>query len=89
MNLYSYSNPTNGLPDPRGSLSSDVTPEAIYLANKEVECTLKESAVSKKRGVNAKYLAPEVREEIGKYVDVHDSTSTFYKQGANKPYLSR
>ena len=62
MNLYSYFKPTNGLPDPRGSLSSDITPEAISLANKEVECTLKESAVSKKSGAYTKY-PPELRAE--------------------------
>ena len=36
MNLYSYFKPTNGLPDPRGSLSSDiqVTPEATVIQKK-------------------------------------------------------
>ena len=55
MNLYSYFKPTNRLPYPRGSSSSDITPEAIYLANKKAEHTLKESAVSKKRRAYTKY----------------------------------
>ena len=61
MNLYSYFKPTNGLPDPRGSLSSNITPEAISLANKEH--TLKEFAVSKNKGAYTEYSL-ELRAEL-------------------------
>ena len=58
MDLYSYFKPTSRIPDPRGSLSSDITPEAIHvsLANKEVDRILKKSSVSKKRVVYTKYI---------------------------------
>ena len=66
--------PTNGLPDPRGTLSSDITPEAISLANKEVDRILKDSTVSKKRGAPTKY-PPELGAEIGRYAVIHDTSA--------------
>ena len=66
--------PTNGLPDPRGTLSSDITPEAISLANKEVDRILKDSTVSKKRGASTKY-PPELGAEIGRYAVIHGTSA--------------
>ena len=63
MTLYSYFMPTNKIPDPRGSLLSGISPEAIYLANDKLEYTLKEYAVSK--------YPPELRAEIRRYTVVH------------------
>lgn len=43
MTLYQYFKPSNGLPDPRGSLSLSISSGAILSANSEVSRTLEES----------------------------------------------
>ena len=49
MSLLQYFKPTNGLPNPRGTLSSHVNSSAIASANREVEKLLS-AKKSKKRG---------------------------------------
>ena len=79
MTLYNYFKPTNR-PDPRGSLLSGTNPEAMYLANNELECTSKECTVSK--------VSTWVQSRNWK-LRCHSwyTTSMFYKQGANMIYL--
>ena len=48
MALLRYLKPTDGLPDPKGSLSSSMHLQAISQANKEVRESMK--SVSRKRG---------------------------------------
>ena len=47
--IRDYFNVKDGLPDPRGSLSSQFPLQAIALANKEVERELRETGNSVKR----------------------------------------
>ena len=42
--IMNYFRPSNGLPEPNGSLSLHVPSQAIALANKEVEKVLKEGS---------------------------------------------
>ena len=48
MSILKYLRPKDGLPDPNGSLSAVVNPQAIARANKEVEAVI--TAEKKKRG---------------------------------------
>jgi len=41
MSLCRYLEPRNGLPDPKGVLSTSISPQAISRANFEVESVLK------------------------------------------------
>ena len=50
MSIRSYFKPKDGLPDPKGSLSSILPSQAIALANKEVEKVISEKGDTKKRG---------------------------------------
>lgn len=47
--IRDYFSVRDGLPDPKGSLSSQVSSRAIALANKEVEKVLQEKGNSEKR----------------------------------------
>ena len=47
--IRDYFHVSDGLLDPRGSLSSQLAPQAIAQANKEVEKVLKETGNSVKR----------------------------------------
>ena len=47
MSLRRYLKPRNGLPDPRGDLSSEITPQAIAMVNREVEGALKNGTTSR------------------------------------------
>ena len=47
--IRDYFHLKDGLPDPRGSLSSRLPSQAIALANKEVESVLRETGKSEKR----------------------------------------
>ncbi len=49
MSLRQYLKPRDGLPDPKGSLSRQLSSETIAQANKEVEKALN-AAGDKKRG---------------------------------------
>ena len=64
MALLRYLNPQNGLPDPRGSLSSTIPTQAIAQANEQVQ----EAIHTEKeiRGPYKKY-SPTVQAEMGKY----------------------
>ena len=52
MSILHYFRKKTTLPDPKGSLSSSITPTAIATANKEVKALLKNSGGNKygKRG---------------------------------------
>ena len=65
MALLRWLQPRNGLPDPRGSLSSSIPSQAIAAANQEVEEAI-HTASSGKRAPYRQY-SPTVRAEIGKY----------------------
>ena len=63
---FRWLQPRNGLPDPRGSLSSSIPSQEIAAANREVEEAIR-TASSGKRAPYGKY-SPTVRGEIGKHV---------------------
>uniref|UniRef100_A0A1X7V5Y1 Uncharacterized protein n=1 Tax=Amphimedon queenslandica TaxID=400682 RepID=A0A1X7V5Y1_AMPQE len=63
MALLRYFKPVNGVPDPRGSLSSSIPSSVIAEANAQV---VKEVEKGKKRGPYQSY-SPTLRLEIGKY----------------------
>ena len=67
MALLRYFTPVRngGLPDPEGSLSSVLSPQAIEQANQEVSAVVQEEQ-KKKRGTYHK-LTPETRAAIGTY----------------------
>ena len=44
MSIRNYFRPSNGLPEPNGSLSLHIPSQAIALANKEVEKVLNEDS---------------------------------------------
>ena len=67
MSLWRYLKPANGLPDPRGSLS---TPDVICEMNEEVEEATRCAAEGKKRGPYKTYSSSE-RSQIGKYASQH------------------
>jgi len=50
MSIRSYFKPKDGLPDPKGSLSSCLPSQAFALANKEVEKLASEKRIGKQRG---------------------------------------
>ena len=54
MSIRQYFKPRDGLPDPKGSLSTSMSSLVIASANREVEKALE--AVSKKRGPYRKYV---------------------------------
>ena len=68
MALLRYLKPRDGLPDPRGSLSSSMPSQAIAQANCEVQEAIQSD--KGKRGPYKKY-SPTVRAEIGKYACHH------------------
>ena len=68
MFLLRYFKPKDGLPDPRGTLSSSIPAAAIAQANKEVQRAT--SSEKQKRGPYKKYSA-RLRAEIGKYASHH------------------
>ena len=71
MSLLRYLKPIDGLPDPRGSLSTTLFREAIAAANQEVQ---KELNATKKRGQYKKYT-PAQRSAIGKYSCLHGAAA--------------
>ena len=74
MTLYQYFKPSNGLPDPRGSLSLSISSDAIFSANTEVSRALEESGKKKRRGPYTNYSS-ELRAQIGKYASSHGTTA--------------
>ena len=50
MSIRSYFKPKDGLPDPKGSLSSCLPSQAIALASKEVEKLASEKGIGKQCG---------------------------------------
>ena len=67
MALLRYFKPVDGLPNPKGPLSSSISSQAIAAANKEVQKAVGQSSVTgKKRGPYNKFTAAQ-RFEIGKY----------------------
>ena len=83
MSLLRFFKPIDGLPDPRGVLSSSIPSEAIEQANKEVQKAT--SSKKKKRGPYIKYSA-ELRAEIGEYATHHGvaATSSRFSQTLGK-----
>ena len=73
MSLLHFFKPVDGLPDPRGQLSSSLPSVAIVEANKEVLKAKKKG--NEKRGAYNKYSA-EVRAEIEKYAIHHGVAAT-------------
>ena len=71
MSLLCYLKHSNGLPDPRGSLSTTISREAIAAANQEVQ---KELNATKKRGQYKKY-SPAQRSAIGRYSSRHGAAA--------------
>ena len=67
MALLRYLQSKDGLPDPRGTLSSSIPSPAIAAANREIR---KVSEEQKKRGQYIKY-SPNIHAEIGKYATLH------------------
>ena len=50
MSIRSFFKRKDGLPDPKGSLSTCLSSQAISLANKEVEKVTSEKGIGKQRG---------------------------------------
>ena len=73
MSLLRFFKPIDGLPDPRGALSSSIHPEAIAQANKEVQKAT--NSEKQKRGPYTMYSA-EVRAEIGEHATHHGVAAT-------------
>jgi len=76
MALLRWLQPRNGLPDPRGSLSSSILSQAIAAANREVEEAIR-TASSGKRAPYGHY-SPTVWAIIGKYACSYECTSLFH-----------
>ena len=70
MSLWRYLKPANGLPDPRGSFSTAISPDVIREMNEEVEEATRCTAEGKKRGPYKTYSSSE-RSQIGKYASQH------------------
>ena len=73
MALLRYFKPANGLPDPRGSLSTAISSDVLTEMNREVEEELGRQK-SKKRGPYQKF-SPSQRSLIGKYTSQHGPTA--------------
>ena len=73
MSLLRYFKPANGLPDPKGSLSTTISPDVIAEMNKEVEEATR-SVAGGKRGHYQTYTSSE-RSQIGKYASQHGATA--------------
>ena len=74
MSLLRYLRPANGLPDPRGSLSTVISPDVISEMNEVVEEATRCTAAGKKRGPYKTYSSSE-RSQIGKYASQHGATA--------------
>ena len=75
MALLRYFKPANGLPDPKGSLSTTISPDDIAEMNKEVEEATR-SIAGGKRGHYQTYTSSE-RSQIGKYASQHEATAAW------------
>ena len=79
MALLRYLKRVDGLPDPKGPLTSSIPAQAIAEANKEVQKAMDQSSVTgtcgKKRGSYKNYTATQ-RSEIGKYSCQHGAAAT-------------
>ena len=76
MALLRYLKRVDGLPDPKGPLTSSISAQAIAEANKEVQKAMGQNSVTgKKRGSYKKYTATQ-RSEIGKYSCQHGAAAT-------------
>ena len=73
MSLLRFFKPIDGLPDPRGALSSSIHPEAIAQANKEVQKAT--NSEKQKHEPYTKY-STEVRAEIGEHATHHGVAAT-------------
>ena len=71
MALYRYFKPANGLPDPKGSLSSKMSSEDIAEMNKAVE----EASCSRGNRGPYKTYSPSERFQTGKYASQHGATA--------------
>ena len=74
MSLWRYLKPANGLPDPRGSLTTAISPDVIREMNEKVEEATRCAAEGKKRGPYKTYSSSE-RSQIGKYASQHGATA--------------
>ena len=97
MALLRWLQPRNGLPDPRGSLSSSIPSQAIAAANREVEEAIRTASSGKRAPIDdivrmyyiiygAPYgqYSPTVRAEISKYA-CHRGVATKHQ---SLPYFS-
>ena len=66
MLIRRYFKPKDSLPDPKGSLSSQIPSQAIALANKEVEKIINKKGGTKKRGKEAQRSVGNTEGEISK-----------------------
>ena len=73
--LYQYFQPSNGLPDPSGSLSASVSHVTIKDANEAVRSTTQ----SKPRVNYAKFI-PKQQAVIGKYASLHSNQVAILKK---------
>ena len=73
MALLRYRKAANGLPDPKGSLSTMISPDVIAEMNKEVE-EASRSIAGGKRGHYKMYTSSE-HSQIGKYASQHGATA--------------
>jgi len=69
MALLRWLQPRNGLPDPRGSLSSSIPSQAIAAANQEVEEAIRTASSGKR--VPYRQYSLTVQAKIGKYTCHH------------------
>ncbi len=75
MALLRYLRPVDGLPDPRGSLSSSIPTQAITEVNKEVQKAICEARG--RRGAYQKY-SPTVHSDIGKHACQHGAAAAAF-----------
>ena len=73
MSLLCYLKPINGVPDPKGPLSSSILSSVIVEANNRMQ-EAERAEKSKKRSPYQSYL-PTLRLEIGKYPSLHGVTA--------------
>ena len=73
MVLFHYFKPSSGLPDPKGSLSTIISPKCITEMNREVE-EASRHILSQKRGPYKTYSSSE-RLQLAKYAFQHGATA--------------
>ena len=89
MALFHYFKPFSGLPDPKGLLSTIISPDCIAELNREVE-EVSRSVPSRKRGPYKTYSSSE-RLQIGKYAFQHGASaaSRHFSNVLRKPVVQQ